>query len=494
MASITSSGLRSNLDINSIVSQLISAERTPTQNRLNRKEATLQAQISGFGTVKSALSALERANTVLTATNTFMGIKATPGNSNLLTATALSSAPIGSYNIEVSQRAQGQTLASGTFSAVSSTVGTGTLTIEFGQYTGGDPQGLPPTPPTGFNPNADKSSLTLTIDDSNKTLEGIRDAINTAKKGVTASIINDGSTGGGYRLMLSSDDPGLKNSLKITAGGGDGGLASIAYDPTTGVNNLTETVAAQDAQIKVNGLSITSSSNTLSSAIAGVTLTLQDKGSTTLNLSRDTAAATNAVEGFVKAYNSILETVNKLSFYNAETGEKGALLGDAALRSINAQMRRILGDGVSGDSTFRTLSSVGVTLERDNTTKLDILKLDSSKLQQALGTDAAGVSKLFAGSGSGDTRVEGLSSRLNTFLDATLSRTGTLQGKTDSFNARLKDITGQRSALDQRMAKVEARYLAQFRAMDAIVGKMTSTGNYLTQQLAGLSAFYTNQS
>ncbi|MCK7510350.1 MAG: flagellar filament capping protein FliD [Desulfobacterales bacterium] len=229
-------------------------------------------------------------------------------------------------------------------------------------------------------------------------------AINDAKIGVQASIVNDG---GGYRLVLGSTATGSANSLKITAADGDGnhtdlaGLSLLAHDPTLATagsgKNMIQTMAGLDARAIIDGLTVTSASNTLKEAIPGVTLDLKgtDSAATTLSVAQDNGAISNGVQSFVKAFNELASTVKSLTSYNAETKQAGALQGDFSVRSIFGQLRGELNKIVSGASPqLDSLADLGITTERDGT-----LKLDTSKLQKAIAADPQGVAGLFARAG-----------------------------------------------------------------------------------------------
>ncbi|MBK7543548.1 MAG: flagellar filament capping protein FliD [Candidatus Competibacteraceae bacterium] len=400
MATITASGMGSGMDINGLVTQLMAAERQPATQRLDRKEAALQTKISAIGNFKSALSTFRSALSGLKDANTFQATaKAAVANDKLFTASASTGAPAGSYSVKVDQLAQAQRLATSAdqrFKSLTDEVGTGTLTFQFGSYGGTEAS------PT-FTANPEQSVKTINITAANNTLSGLAKAINDAKIGVQASIVNDG---GGYRLVLGSTNTGAANSLKITAADGDGnnadvaGLSLLAYDPTQSVGsgkNMIQTLAGQDARAVIDGLAVTSASNTLKEAIPGVTVDLKstDSAATTLAVSQDNSAISGGVQSFVKAFNELANTVKALTSYNAETKQAGALQGDFSVRSIFGQLRGELGKMVSGASPqLDSLADLGITTERDGT-----LKLDSGKLQKAVAVDPQGVAGLFARAG-----------------------------------------------------------------------------------------------
>lgn len=223
---ISSPGLGSGLDINGIISQLMAIEQRPLL-QLSTKEARQQAELSAYGNLKSALSTFQGTVKTLANSSLFTGVKASIVDSTIASVNATSSAEIGAHQIEVQTLAQAQKIKSESFTSPSDIIGSGTLTIEFGTYN------IDGT----FTENLKKASASITIESDQTSLANIRDTINKASIGVTASIVNDGN---GNRLVLSSNDSGLNNALKITVSDDDlnnidnNGLSKLAYDASTG--------------------------------------------------------------------------------------------------------------------------------------------------------------------------------------------------------------------------------------------------------------------
>ncbi|WP_409266039.1 flagellar filament capping protein FliD [Massilia sp. BHUDP2] len=244
-----------------------------------------------------------------------------------------------------------------------------------------------------------QASGTVTLEAGDQSLQGIRDAINKANIGVTATIVSDGGDNP-YHLVLTSNATGAKSSMKIGVEGADGlepnaGIAALLGHDPGGVQGLTQTSAAQDTLLNLNGLDIRSSSTTVTDAVQGVSLDIAATGSTTLNVTRDTAAVSTAVNNFVKAYNELNKTISSLAGYNAETKTAGILQGDASVRSIQSQLRRQLGASVEGlGGNLTTLSQVGITFQKDGG-----LAVDSSKLNKAVTENFAEIGGLFAAMG-----------------------------------------------------------------------------------------------
>jgi flagellar hook-associated protein 2 len=401
---LSSPGIGSGLDVNGLVSQLMALEQRPL-SLLNTKEAKLQAQLSAYGSLKGALSSFQSAVAALATPARFTAVKASVADKTVMTASAASTASPGSYSIELQTLAQAQKLKSEAFATTDASIGSGTLTIQFGTYSGGS-----------FTLNPDKSARTITLASGQSSLAGVRDAINAADAGVRASIINDGS---GNRLVIASEDAGLANALKISVSDDDGndidnsGLSRLVYDASTGgTANLSETVAAQNATLIIDGIAVSKSSNTISDAIEGVTLSLLEEGGTTaLTVARDVAGTQAAVESFVKAYNDLYKTLTDLSKYDAANKQASILTGDATVRSVQGQLRGIFNTTLStAGGGLTALADIGVTFQTDGT-----LKLDSSKLTTALNDGAKDVSTLFAAVGKPtDSLVSFVSSTADT--------------------------------------------------------------------------------
>ena len=404
MATISVGGIGSGLDVKGILEQIVAAEREPTESRLNIKEGTLQAQLSAFGTIKGAVSSFQSSLERLSSSSLFNSSKASVSDTDILTATAASTAPEGSYSVEVKKLAKTHSLASIAFENLDDVIGTGTLTFNFGStlYDAGTDFETADDTYTSFTKNADRSSESVVIDGTNNTITGIRDAINEADMGVSASIIDDGS---GYRLLLSSADLGENNSLEISV---DEGAAPADDIDTTGLSilafnssatNIEQTQAGQDAEILINGLSVKRDSNVLTEAISGVTLSLKkaDIGNP-IQVSVDSTNVSEAktnIGALVSSYNELTNLFNGFTKFAGDDGDNGLLLGDTTSRNMLQQIRRELGGFVENGGNFNSLSSIGITTNRDGT-----LIVDSTALTEALEEDFDSVAQLFYANGN----------------------------------------------------------------------------------------------
>lgn len=470
MPTISSAGIGSGLDINSLIGKLMDVERLPIQT-LTTKQATLQAKISTLGTIKGALSAFGAAAKALSTPAQINPLTATASDPSVLTAAAGSTAVAGTYNVEVQQLAQSQKTMTAGFVDTNSAIGTvgSKLTFDFGTYSGGS-----------FTANPGRPTKSITIDASNNSLSGLRDAINASNMGVSATIINDG-TPAGYHLALTSIDTGAKNAMKISVD--DASLNAFTYDQTGGTSNMTQSAAAQDAVIKVDGTTITKSSNTITDAIQGVTLNLSKvtppASTVTLNVTTNTASVKAALENFVKSYNDLNKTITDATAYNVTTGKGSALTGDGTVRNIQSQLRVALTTPITGAAPgAATLTDIGISFQRDGT-----LAIDSAKLSAALSDPTKDMTALFA-SKNGN---KGYGLILDTLVGQLTSPVGVLSSHVDGLNRNIGDMNKQISTLNIRMVGVEKRYRVQFGIMDRAVSSMNATSAYLGQQLNSIA-------
>ncbi|HEY3300034.1 MAG TPA: flagellar filament capping protein FliD [Methylophilaceae bacterium] len=479
---ISSTGVGSGLDVNGIVSKLMTAEAVP-QDSLKTQEAAVKTQLSAYGQLNSALSALQTAVKNIATASKFNQQALTSADTSVFTATSNGSSSVSSYNIAVSQLAQSQKLATNGYTNTTDVVGTGTLTLS-------------------FPGNTSKTDVAITIDSSNNTLTGIRDAVNLSGASVTASIINDGTTN---RLVFTSKDTGTINAMKITVAG-DAGLSALAYDPA-GTKNLTELQPAKDAKLNVDGIDIVKPSNTITDALDGVTLNLLKVSPTTtttdgagvttttynkigLNVTTDNTKVQAALQAFVDAYNKFNTTIKALTKFDGTatkgtvSSNNGPLLGDATVRTVTSQIKGLLTGLVNtGGTTQSSLSQVGIAFQADGT-----LALDSTKLNSAISSNFNTVSALFVTTGSGTSAVKGIAAQLDAKLTSYLASDGILQAKTDGYNKTIKQMDSKISDWDTKLAALQKRYLATYSALDIQLTNMNTQKDAITQETASWNA------
>ena len=395
-AAVTTQGIGSGLDIASLVDKLVTADSGPL-TRLQKKETAYQTKVSAFGAARGALASFQSSVSTLANPASFASFSAKIGNDSLasvaIDTTASSSLSAGTHTLRVDQLAAAQRIASSAVATTSTTIGTGSLTIAIGSWNTGH---------TAFTANADAGSRTITIDSSNNTLAGIRDAINNADAGVSAAIINDGT---GNRLVLSGTKTGAANGFRITTADDDGtnldatGLSALAYEPTApGGTPQTQGLAdALNASFSIDGLAISKPDNHVTDVIAGLTLDLKqvDTTATTFTIARDTSNAKKIISSFVTSYNNIVANLGSLTSYDASTKSAGILNGDSSIRLISARLQQIVASVLPGNGSATTLGDIGIKFNSSG--KLDI---DDAKLTSSLTASPDAVARLFAKTGT----------------------------------------------------------------------------------------------
>lgn len=412
MATISSLGIGSGLDLSAIVSGLVEAERTPVESRLERRQETATSRLSAFGALRSSLSLFQGSLSKLTFSSTFDAKQVDLSDDSVFSTSVTSNADIGSYTVDVTELAQSHSLASSAataFNDINDAIGTGTLTVNFGATT---------TEPYSFTQDSSKAtqSIVVSAENNNSTLTGLRDYINDNDYDFKASIVNDGN---GFRMVFTSASSGANNSMEITVtddadadNTDNAGLSMFAFNANA-QTGLTQTVAAQDAIISINGLTITRETNTVTGAIDGVTLNLlkKDSGNTILlNVTESSGEVKTAIEEFVGGYNGLIETMSSLSSYNADTESAGILQGDFTLRNILNQLRKEISNlHTSQSSTIQSLADLGIKTKLDGT-----LEMDDSTLDDALSSYSSEVAALFTEQGQSSSAVNYLSATANT--------------------------------------------------------------------------------
>lgn len=452
MAGLTSQGIGSGLDVAGLVAKLVAAEKAPRQTQITRAQTSTVTTISALASLKGAMSAFNDSLAMLKTTDVFASRSASSSDSAKFTATAGTSAVSGVYDVEVEHLAATHQISSNAFTdGAGHVVGTGTLTIAVGEAT-----------------------FSVSIDSGHNTLAQIRDAINQSAGNdniVRATIVNASD---GAHLVLSAQTAGDANQITVSEADGDGGLASLVYNPdlTTNYRQIRE---AHDAVIYVAGYEHRSTTNTFENVVDGVTITAlkaDDDETHTLTIANDTVSTTARVRQFVDAYNALQQQIATLRSYEPATKKAGPLLGDAMLRGIESDVRARLTGAVSGlTGNYQSLASIGITTQRDGS-----LSLDSAKLTAALDADFDGVARLF---GSED----GVAARLSSTMTRQLAAEAQINTRTKALNAKSVVLQKDQATLETRMAEVTRRYNAQFNALDSMLANLQSQSTFLSQQL-----------
>jgi len=460
---LTSTGVGSGLDVNTIVSSLMALERRPL-NLLEARASTIQTRISAFGALKSQVAALGDLAARLADPANWNPTRIDSTANDSVTATATTAAVAGKHRLEVQQLAQAQSLASGPYAATTSTVGTGTLTIDLGTTSGG-----------AFTPREGGKPVTVTIGEGQNTLAGVRDAINAAKGGVTASIV---TSGGISRLVLRGAD-GADASMRITVADDDGdatdgaGLSALAWNPAAPAGagrNLTQTQAAQDALYTLDGLSLSSATNSPTGVLEGVTLQLKKVTTTPVDLtvSIETTGVRKNINDFVNAYNGLSRLLAQQTQSDPSGANRGPLQADSTAVALLTSLRQMVSGTIAGGSPA-TLNAAGIEMQRDGT-----LIVKEDRLAPLLEKPAQ-LARLFGQAQSGaDTGTLGLGQRFKQWAGALTADTGSLASRIEGLKSNVDQNRKQQDSLQDKLTRTESRIRAQYQRLDSEMTRLNS--------------------
>lgn len=467
---LSSQGIGSGLDVNSIVSQLVAIEKQPLQ-QLQTKAATLQTQVSLYGTVKSQASALGDAAATLANSSSWNLQKASSANSAAVGVTLAAASTATSFSVQVQQLANTQTAASVGVSAGSAVGSTGTLTIQLGSWTGASNA-------LGFTASA-TPSVDVSVDaaDTTTTIAG---KINAANAGVTATVLRDGAN---ERLVIRSSTTGEAGGFSMTSAG-DAGLAQFEVKGTIDSTNPTPasgmfmSQVAQNAQVKINGVTVSSALNKMTDVVPGVTLQLSQvtTGPVEITIENDLAAIQKNIQGFVDAYNAMSQTLAGATKYDAASKTGGPLQGDSTTLGLQSTLRSILGSGSVG-SAYSRLSDVGLERQTDGT-----LKVNTTKLTTALG-DLGNLSTLFTKNNS-DAATNGFGLKVRDFARGLVAFDGRVSNKTTALQGAISRNSKDQDRVNDRATRVEADLRRQYGALDTQMAKWNGLSSYVNAQLA----------
>ena len=477
MSTISSPGLGSGLDVSSIVTQLVALERKPIEN-LQTQASAIQTKLSSFGLLQSYATNLRDIADKLAKPDFWTTTAATSSDSTSVAVTTAAGATPDSYQVEVSKLAKVQMLASKAYTAATTVVGTGTLSIQLGSWD----TGL-----TAFTADVAKPAVNIVIGAEDNTLEKIKAKINAANAGVTASIVNDAT---GYRLSIRSNAPGATQAVKITATDADGvntdaaGLSALAFDPPTAAGQMTQSQAARNAEATINGLAIVSASNTLSNVIDGVTLTLAKETTSAVNVgvALDTTAQKKAIADFAKAYSDMNAYIVSQTKYDAATKKAAVLQGDRPTLTLQSTLRGVFTDNSSASSAFTRLSDIGLQLQVDGS-----LKVNDTKLAAALANPTE-LAKVFSSTVGSNAEEHGFAVRVKALANSLIGTDGPINSRTKTLRASITRNAEQQAALEKRVAMTEARLTRQYAALDTTIARIKATNSSLAQSLAALAA------
>ncbi|MBN9417597.1 MAG: flagellar filament capping protein FliD [Candidatus Eremiobacteraeota bacterium] len=432
---------------------MMDVEKAPIAGFQKRQASVTQEQ-SAWRTINTRVLGMGTAADKLKSDDLYATRQAVSSNTDVLTATVGTGSAVGNFSVSVESLAQNHQQVSQGFAAQDAVVGTGSITIKVGA--------------ASFNP--------ITIDSTNNTLTGIRDAINKANPGVTASIIDAGESAGAnrYRLSLNSNTSG-------TAGKIDANFSLGGSSPA-----MTDMTAAQDAHIKLgtgtNAVDVYSSTNTVTGAIDGVTMNLNSaKPGTTVNvrLSQNTAPVREAVQNFLDQYNSLSDSFNSNNSYDKTTQTSGVLFGNSVLQNLQGDVfSKVTNSRTIKGTSMNSLSSIGISV--DDKGKLAIT--DNAAFEKALAKPDE-MKKLFA------DRDNGIATNIRTFVDQQTSVvSGSLTLEDKRLTAQYDDLTASIERTQAKADRTEQRLKEIFLNLETALSSIKSQGAAISAQLGGLSS------
>ncbi|TMN73715.1 flagellar cap protein [Pseudoalteromonas sp. S1727] len=465
MPLITSAGVGSGLDLESIISATLAAENTPKLNAFAKKEETLQVELSSLGEIKSAMSKLQDTIEKLADPDSFNKrianiTQPSSDDGDLISVTPTKDITPGNFKIEVLELAQGSRATSNDavpplFTSTDDVVSASGGTLSFA---------------------AGDKSFDLTLD-AGATLADLRDAINDSDDnfGVTANIINTGTesklvltsnvSGSGNDLVITNDNAELDNVSTVANAGGAGGIGIAAGNE------------AKDAKIKVDGIEITNDTNTFKNAVQDMTIVAKrqsiDGETAKLAVEYDKSSVTKLVDELIANYNNLIGQIG----FQTRVGKP--LNGDSTIRSFDSQLVNTLSTELTDAGPFSSIFDIGLGVKKDGYLEKSSLV---RSLNEAMDENFDDIGKAFSGE-------NGLAKKFESLLDNYVDSNGIMKQRENSLNAQLDELEDDVINHEYRMESLESRLRKQYSGLDVLLAQMQSTQSYLSAQLSSLPGF-----
>ncbi len=468
MATISSIGSGSGLPVESIISKLVAVEQQPITDLQGRTD-TLKTQISAYGKIQSAFSAMRDAASKLSTPASWAALTATSSDTTMATVTAGSGSGAGSYTVSVGQLASAQSVVSQAMSSTAQ-VGAGTMTIELGQWGGTDAS-------PSFTSKSGATAVNITVS-ATDTLASVRDKINSSGAGVLASVVTDAT---GSRLVVRSAATGEANGFRISTADADGnnsdasGLSALAYPPGDATLGMQRNAAAQDAKVKINNIDIVSSTNTIENAVDGLSINILKKGDLTVTVGQDKDSIKKNITDFVTAYNSLMNLLRDNTKYDQTSKAAGALQGDSTAVNLQSQLRNITSGGSTLGGSYARLADLGLNIGTAGT-----ITVDDTKLSSALG-HVSDLKQLFMGVDSTNAANNGIATKWRALADQVTGMDGAITTRTAGLQSRVTSNNKRVDELTDRSAAYEKRLRAQYTALDTQMAKLNDMSSYVSK-------------
>jgi len=479
MSTISSAGIGSGLDVNSIVSQLVALEKAPIKT-LELKATNVKAQISAFGEIQSQFAALTDVASRLSLSTAWSARNASSSNTSLATITTSATAMATTFTLNVDQLAKKQSVSSAAISP-DTAPGEGVLTLELGSWSADG---------AAFTSASSSVSVTVAATD---TVAMIAANINSANAGVVATVFNDGTN---ERLLLQSKETGAAAGFRLTVAeagltptnNDNTGLSQLAFDPATldPVTGLKSGMAtagipvqySQDAKARINGLEVTSATNTLTDNLPGVTINLLGETTTTpvtMAISEDVTLAVKNVNEFVEAYNKLNKSLSDMTKYDAASKTAGLFQGDAVVVGLQNVLRGILSSTSMGASMQR-LADIGLERKLDGS-----LNIQTAKLSTAANSGTS-LQQLFTNN-TGDAMTNGFALKLKNFGLGVAASGGSVSNKMAVLQKALESNADAQTKVNDKATAFESRLRARYSALDAQMASLNALNAYVSQQV-----------
>lgn len=461
MAGISFSGVGSGIDFNAVRDAIINQRSIPIQ-QLQSRANKYNSRTESLKEFNLLLVTLTNAANDLTNREVGTGRSASTSDASIATATASSAAGLGSINLTVTRLASSFTQASRSYSSIDSPLlAGGATTGTFELRLGGAAEGTE-----------------ITIDSSNNSLAGLRDAINNADAGVTASIIDLTGDGTQQQLVLNSVETGASGRVELVETSSTGTGTDLTL---RSLNPIDGDLTKLDASFSINGLSVVRSTNNVSDAVAGLTLSLKKVGTTFVDVTRSNDIE-EKLETFVTAYNAVQDFISEQYKKDKDNRPTGVLAGEAILRSIQKQVGGIAGISSSDNGgTLTSLSQIGITVDGSGK-----MQLDKDILNEQIGENVQDVRALLYGN---ETDQIGIFERGYEVLnDLSDSITGSVQNAINGYESTVRNLNetiAKRTEILENMRDILTR---RFAAADAAIGQLNNQGSAITNFMKTLQS------
>ena len=457
---LLSMGNGSGIDIIKLARDLADTELMPQQDRVTRAKTDTEAAISAYAVLKYNVELLtEQFNGLNDAQELATPVAVSSNTSAISIGSTQGSAVSGSHQIDVTQLAASQRNRSNEYTS-------GTESLNSGSA-------------FDITVTSNGSTQTISVDVGDDTPAGVVAAINASGTGFTATLIDTGTAGTNYRIVLQGPS-GADNAFTVSS------TPDLGFH--TAGNQLQ---SAANALLTVDGMSIERTSNTISDAISGVTLNLNTVASgTSLQVTNDTTTLKEKLKELVATYNVVQEVLNELSDPDSTEEEVGGALSNdmAFVRSIrDAIYAAVTTDSSTPSGDVAALRDLGIEL-----TKTGTLSFNEATYDEVVLNNFSDVVMMLSAGTTNQSSYDGADQGLafdsmeviNGLMD---SVDGIFAVREDTATQQLRTYEDRLLAIELRMEKVYQSYLKQFSVMEDLVNTLNGTRDYVKQQLDSIA-------